>query len=89
MSTVLQEAERWTASAGRVLATFDAPLGIPESYLAAASRVPEWRSPRTFLEFLARAHSTPHFFDETFVARDWKVKRIRQTNYIFPVGTSI
>ena len=31
---VLAEAERWT-STGSVLATFDAPLGVPESYLKA------------------------------------------------------
>ena len=74
MAAVLKEAERWS-SRGPVLATFDAPLGVPESYLAAASRVQEWRSPRTFLELLTRAYSTPRFFDETFVAGDWKVEQ--------------
>ena len=64
VGTLLKEAERW-ASNGPVLATFDAPLGIPETYLAAAARVPSWRSPATFLEFLAQAYDSPEFFSAT------------------------
>jgi len=71
---VLDEAERWT-SHGSVLATFDAPLGVPESYLTAAASVSSWRAPTTFLEFLGRAHSVPHFFDGTSIATNWKVER--------------
>lgn len=33
----LEEAKRW-ASTGPVLATFDVPLGVPESYLQALSK---------------------------------------------------
>jgi hypothetical protein len=74
VSALLQEAER-RAGNGPVLATFDAPLGVPESYLFAARVVPSWRSPKTFLEFLAHAHSSPHFFDGRTVAAVWKVER--------------
>jgi len=73
---VLTEAERLASSGrGPVLATFDAPLGVPESYLVAAARVPSWRSPETFLEFLAHAHASPNFFNGTSVAADWRVER--------------
>jgi hypothetical protein len=74
VGTVLKEAERW-ASHGPVLATFDVPLGIPESYLVAAAKVLSWRSPKTFLKFLTNAHSSPNFFDGTSVAADWKVEQ--------------
>ncbi len=74
VTRVLAEAENWT-TAGSVLVTFDAPLGVPESYLAAAARVQSWRSPETFLELLSCACSTPDFFDATFIADDWKIER--------------
>lgn len=61
-AAVLREAKRWSSN-GSVLVVFDAPLGVPESYLAAARQVQCWKSPKTFLELLARAHSTPGFFD--------------------------
>ncbi len=57
---VLDEAERWT-STGAVLATFDVPLGVPESFLAALSRVSSRQSPLTFLDLLARTRSMPRF----------------------------
>jgi hypothetical protein len=82
VSAVLSEAAR-LASRGPVLATFDAPLGIPETYLAAAARVPSWRSPTTFLEFLTQAHCSPNFFEGTSVAADWKIE---QPFFSVPVG---
>src|SRR5580693_5640515 len=57
---VLKEAERWS-STGAVLATFDAPLGVPESYLAAVRTLPSGQPPVTFLDLLARARSMPRF----------------------------
>lgn len=74
VGAVLKEAERW-ATNGPALATFDAPLGIPESYLAAAARLPSWGSPRTFLEFLANAHASRKFFDGTSAAAEWKIEQ--------------
>ncbi len=38
LAAVVGEAERWTPN-GSVLVTLGAPLGVPESYLAAAARV--------------------------------------------------
>ena len=71
---VLAEAQRWT-STGSVLATFDAPLGVPESYLTALGRLPGAQPLATFLDLLARARSMPRFYDATTVARDWIVER--------------
>jgi hypothetical protein len=63
------------SSKGSVLVAFDAPLGVPESYLAAAQQVQSWKSPKTFLELLACASSTPQFFDATLSPDDWKIER--------------
>lgn len=71
---VLAEAERWT-STGTVLATFDAPLGVPDSYLTALGKLPGAQPLGTFLDLLARACSMPRFYDATAVARDWVVER--------------
>ena len=72
---MFKEAERWASSNGPVLATFDAPLGVPVSYLAAAARVRAWQLPQTFLELLAQAHGAPKFFDATTTAADWTIKQ--------------
>jgi hypothetical protein len=74
MTTVLEEAERWTPK-GSVLVTFDAPLGVPETYLAAAGRVQSGWLPKTFLDLLAYNCSNPGFFDATFLAEDWTIER--------------
>lgn len=71
---VLAEAQRWT-STGSVLATFDAPLGVPDSYLTALGRLPGAHPLATFLDLLARARSMPRFYDATTVALDWIVER--------------
>ena len=71
---VLEEAERWT-STGTVLATFDAPFGVPESYLAALSSHSPAQPTTNFLELLARTRHIPRFYDGSSVARDWSVKR--------------
>jgi hypothetical protein len=71
---VLEEAERWS-STGSVLATFDAPLGVPESYLAALSRVSSGQPSATFFDLLARARTMSRFFDSTSLARDWSLER--------------
>ena len=42
VATVLGFADTF-ASSGPVLVTFDAPLGVPENYLAAAERVQSWK----------------------------------------------
>ena len=74
VARVLAEAQRWT-STGSVLATFDAPLGVPDSYLTALGRHPGAKPLATFLDLLSRARSMPRFYDATTVARDWIVER--------------
>jgi hypothetical protein len=71
---VIEEAQRWS-STGSVLATFDAPLGVPESYLTALGRVCSGQPPATFLDLLARAQTMPRFFDGTSDAKDWSLER--------------
>ncbi len=73
VARVLEEAER-RASSGSALATFDAPLGVPESYLAAIRRLSKDPIP-TFLDLLPHTRTMARFFDATSVARDWSVER--------------
>lgn len=73
VARVLAEAEQWTC-AGSALATFDAPIGVPKSYLAAFNHRSA-RRPEDFLALLACARSLPRFYDATTVARDWIVDR--------------
>jgi transposase len=74
VNTVLAEAERWK-SRGTVLVTFDAPLGVPESYLAAAAKLHGWPAPANFVDLLECVRSTPAFFHGTTTADDWTVER--------------
>jgi hypothetical protein len=75
VSAVLREASL-LASRGPVLATFDAPLGIPESYLTAFARGRSLGSSATFLDFLTHVYCSPNFsFESTSVPSDWKVER--------------
>lgn len=71
---VIEEAQRWVHG-GPVLATFDAPLGVPESYLAAAAKLPRSGSPTTFMELLKNASTWPRFFEATSNPAHWAVER--------------
>jgi hypothetical protein len=75
---VLKEAGRWT-STGSVLATFDAPFGVPESYVRAVGRLHTAPPIATFLDVLTWARSVPRFYDATTVARDWRVASVSTT----------
>src|SRR5437763_4720754 len=66
LARLLEEAQRFT-SVGSVLVTVDAPLGVPESYLAPLNGVLSGQPPATFLELLASAALMPHFFDGSSV----------------------
>lgn len=70
---VLRHAEPW-ASRGSVLVTFDAPLGVPKSYLSALSRASR-QSISNFLELLVATQQMPSFFDATSDPRDWRPER--------------
>ena len=74
VAKLLEVAQPWTEQ-GSVLVTFDAPLGVPASYLKAASRGPLGGGPENFLEFLGRVWSDPGFLDTTVRANEWTVER--------------
>ncbi len=74
LSAVLKKAAR-LADHGAVLATFDAPLGVPASYLEAAAQAPSLGRPTTFLELVQRTHATSSFFEGTADAAEWRVER--------------
>lgn len=74
VASIIEEAYL-LASKGTVLAAFDAPLGVPESYLASLRTIPQWKSTATFLDFLPNACATPGYFDATIVAENWTPRR--------------
>jgi hypothetical protein len=73
VATLLEAAVPWRAR-GSVLITFDAPLGVPASYLRAASKRPLWGGPKTFLEFLECVWSDPGYLDLIVTADEWAVE---------------
>ncbi len=82
LQEILEAAADFSAK-GLVLAAFDVPLGVPESYLAAAGAIPSWKSSQSFLELLRLTCSTPKFFEATSDPADW---RIDQPFFSVPVG---
>lgn len=74
LAGVLSEAERWT-SAGPVLVTFDAPLGMPQSYAEAWDRASPGSAGATFLDLLERTAVIPGFFEATSVPAAWSLER--------------
>lgn len=62
IATLLDAAAPWR-DRGPLLITLDAPLGVPASYLDAASRCPLWGSPKTFLDFLRCVWADPGYLD--------------------------
>jgi hypothetical protein len=71
---VLEKANQF-AQLGPVLATFDVPIGVPQTYLAAAATMWSWKRPGTFLEFLECACSSDSFFDPTSDVAEWRIER--------------
>src|SRR4051794_31282010 len=71
---VLAAAERWM-STGPVLVTFDAPLGVPQSYLIAWDMASAGVASMTFLDQLKRTESMPEFFDATLDPTAWSPER--------------
>ena len=58
-----------------MLLGFDAPIGVPRSYLQAARRGSEGPSYGTFVEWLTDAAAKPGFFMETSDVDAWGVDR--------------
>ena len=73
-ATVLEQAHE-TAVGGPVLATFDAPFGVPISYLRAAAR--EWKLDPdiTFLDLLKVAATREQFFAAVATETEWSISR--------------
>ena len=82
VGAILAEAERLSRD-GPVLAAFDAPLGLPESYLAVAAKVLSPGLRVGFLDFLRQVYLIPGFFEPTTIATDW---RIEQPFFSVPAG---
>lgn len=74
LAGLFTEAQRWK-STGSVLVTVDAPVGVPESFLAASSRVLPGPPAVTFLDLLANTESMPRFFDASTAPGDWRLER--------------
>ena len=73
-ATVIEEAQE-RAVAGPVLATFDAPFGVPISYLTAAAREWELHPDITFLDVLKVAVTRMDFFEVTATEAEWSISR--------------
>jgi hypothetical protein len=74
LTGVLVEADRWT-SGGAVLVTFDAPLGVPQSYMEAWDKASSGLAPTTFLDLLRRTAVMPDFFEATSAPASWRLER--------------
>lgn len=63
------------AQEGRVLLSFDLPLGLPASFLSAIRNFSGWEAASTFPSFLPIAARTPSFFMSQTEARQWCVNQ--------------
>lgn len=70
VQSVLEHARR---GGERTLVVFDAPLGLPQSYLEAARALPRWAGAHTFMDWLRAA--PPATFERTRDPRDWSLER--------------
>jgi hypothetical protein len=61
---------------GTVLVAFDAPIGVPRTYLeAAALELEECRACKTFVDWVLAATGNPDFFEETADCEKWHLRR--------------
>ena len=74
VTTVLAAANHWI-SRGTVLVTFDAPIGVPASFLSAVAVCQPPHRPESFLELLEWTREVPLFFESTRLAEDWRIDR--------------
>ena len=82
LTSVVAEAQRHSGS-GPVLVTFDVPIGVPNSYLAAA-RDRFGCAATSFLDLLIHASTLQRFFTPTDKATRW---RLQQPFFAVPKGT--
>jgi len=81
VSGLTEEASRWT---GFSLISFDAPVGVPSSYFAAAKRAMGADAARTFMDWLPDALDQPQFFEPVTDASRWMPQ---QPFFSVPGGT--
>lgn len=74
IAALLEAALPWR-ECGSVLITVDAPLGVPASYLRAASGHLPWGCPRTFPEFLKCVSADPGYLSNIVTSDAWAVER--------------
>ena len=71
------------AKEGRVLLSFDLPLGLPASFLSAIRNLSGWEAASTFPHFLPIAARAPSFYANQTDARRWN---LRQPFFRVPSG---
>ncbi|MDX6369313.1 MAG: hypothetical protein QOG93_815 [Gaiellaceae bacterium] len=75
VARVLEHTTRLVGTAGSALVSFDAPIGVPDSYLAAARAEFGASAAATFLDWLPLAAASCEFWDPVRSPADWSVRR--------------
>jgi hypothetical protein len=75
VARVLERTTRLVGTTGSGLVSFDAPIGVPESYLAAARADFGAPAAATFLDWLPLADASREFWDPVRSAAAWSVRR--------------
>jgi hypothetical protein len=83
VARVLERTNRLVGAAGSALVSFDAPIGVPESYLAAARADFGASVAATFLDWLPLADASREFWDPVRSPADWSA---RSPFFVVPKG---
>ena len=75
VARVLERTTRLVGTAGSALVSFDAPIGVPESYLDAARTDFGGPAAATFLDWLPLADASREFWDPVRSPAAWSVRR--------------
>jgi hypothetical protein len=84
VARIVERATQLVGPSGSALVSFDAPIGVPESYLDAARAAFGAPADATFLDWLPRAAASREFWDPVRSAADWSVRR---PFFVVPKGT--
>ena len=75
VARILENTTRLVGSTGSALVSFDAPIGVPASYLAAARALFGAPAGAGFLEWLPLAAASQEFWRPVHRAEDWSLQR--------------
>jgi hypothetical protein len=75
VARILERTARLVGTAGSALISFDAPIGVPESYLTAARADFGASVGATFLDWLPLADSSHEFWDPVRSPEAWSIRR--------------